>query len=545
MSLSSLSSVPKGIYVKKEIIIDAEEKPIRLALLEDKKLVELHEQAGEDRLSVGDIYLARVKKIAPGLNAAFVDLGCEKDAFLHYHDLGPQVQSALKYTREVNENKYRSSHLNRFAMEPDIPKSGAIGDVLQAGQRILVQIEKEPISTKGPRISAEISIAGRYLVLAPFSARLSISQKIESKHERDRLKRLINSIKPKGFGVIIRTVAQGKKVAELDADLNHLMNRWNSAYKQIRGNDKFPKRILSEIHKASLILRDIFSDEFVNIVCNEAALAEEIRDYLQRIAPDAVKLLTHHRSQLPVFESYGVDKQIKQAFGRTVSLSKGAYLIIETTEAMHVIDVNSGSRAASKESQEENSLQVNLLAATEIAHQLRLRDMGGIVVIDFIDMKQADNRKKLFDHLRGAMEVDRAKHKILPLSPFGLIQITRQRVRPALHIKTREPNPSNGRVAEVEAPITLIDKIESFLSDWVESNRREALALHVHPFVAAYLRQGIPSVRQRWWLTYKKWVKVVPRNAFQYLEYKFYSAKQLVDPEHFTAKVVGESAGLS
>lgn len=526
--------------MKKEIVIDAEEKPIRLALLEDKKLVELHEQAGENKLSVGDIYLAKVRKTAPGLNAAFVDLDCEKDAFLHYHDLGPQVQSALKYTREVSKNKYRSSDLQRFSMEPDIPKAGAVGDVLQPGQKILVQIQKEPISTKGPRISAEISIAGRYLILVPFSARISISQKIEDKHERDRLKRLINSIKPKGFGVIIRTVAQGKKVAELDGDLNYLMKRWHTAYKQVRGSDKLPTRILSEINKASLILRDIFSDEFTNIVCNEAGLAEEIRDYLQLIAPDAVKLLTYHRSQLPVFEKYGVDKQIKQAFGRTVSMSKGAYLVIETTEAMHVIDVNSGSRTAPKESQEENSLQVNLSAATEIARQLRLRDMGGIVVVDFIDMKQADNRKKLFDRLQESMEGDRAKHKILPLSKFGLIQITRQRVRPAVEIKTREPNPSNERAAEIEPPIVLIDKIESLLADLVKSKRFESLTLHVHPFVAAYLRRGIPSIRQRWWLTHKKCVKIVPRNAFQYLEYKFYSAKQALDPKRFTARADGE-----
>lgn len=517
--------------MKKEIIIDAEKDKIRFALLEDKKLIGLHEQDGENEFSVGDVYLARVRKIAAGLNAAFVDLGYHKDAFLHYHDLGPQVLSLLKYTREVNKNKYRSKNLQRFAIEADIDKDGSISDVLKPGQKILVQIEKEPISTKGPRISSEISIAGRYLVLVPFSDRVSISQKIEDTDERNRLKRLISSIKPKGFGVIIRTVAQGRKVAELDIDLNYLMKRWNAVYKQIKSNEQYPTRILSEINKASSLLRDMFNDTFTNIVCNETTLVEEIKDYLQLIAPDKVKLVTHHRSQLPVFEKYGIDKQIKQAFGRTVSMSKGAYLVIETTEAMHVIDVNSGSNTSSKESQEENALKVNLLAASEVARQLRLRDMGGIVVVDFIDMRQSDNRKKLFEHLQEAMKADRAKHKILPPSKFGLVQITRQRVRPAVNIETKEPNPSNQDPDRVDAPITLIAKIEFQLERLIKSKKFSRLSLHVHPFLAAYLREGALSIRQRWWLTHKKWIKIVPRNAFHYLEYKFYTGNEMIDLE--------------
>lgn len=515
--------------MKKEIVIDAQEDTVRFALLEDKRLVGLHEQIGENEFSVGDIYMARVKRIAAGLNAAFVDLGHEKDAFLHYHDLGPQVQSLMKYTREVGKNKYRSKNLQPFSMEPDIDKSGSIADVLQSGQKILVQIEKEPISTKGPRIGSELSIAGRYLVLVPFSERISISQKIENKDERERLKRLIGSIKPKGFGVIIRTIAQGRKVAELYIDLNYLMKRWNTLYKQIKSIEKFPTRVLSEIDKASSILRDIFSDAFTNIVCNETGLVKEIRDYLQLIAPDKVKLVTHHRSAIPVFEKYGVDKQIKQAFGRTVSMSRGAYLVIETTEAMHVIDVNSGSNTNSKESQEENALKVNLLAAAEVARQLRLRDMGGIVVVDFIDMRQSENRKKLFESLQEHMKSDRAKHKILPPSKFGLVQITRQRVRPAVNIDTQEPNPSREGTKWVDAPVNLIDKIESRLEELIKSQRSKDLALHVHPFVAAYLREGIPSIRQRWWLAHKRWVRIVPRNAFQYLEYQFCAAKQAVN----------------
>ena len=496
---------------------------MKFALLENNSLIELHETNGGNKFSVGDIHYARIKKLAPGLNAAFVDLDYQKDAFLHYHDLGPNIRSMIKLIRLANQGRLRTTFLGKFNFEEEIDKNGNIVDVLTPGQKLLVQIEKEPISTKGPRISSEISFAGRYLVLVPFSNRVSVSSKIEDKKEKERLKRLVLSIRPKGFGVIIRTVAKNKKVAELDSDIAFLIKRWQSCFKQIKNNEKLPSCVSNEMGKSSSILRDIFSDDFTNIVCDNKEMTQEIKNYLHSIAPDKTRIARTYASTTPIFEKYNIDKQIKKSFGKTVPMSKGAYLVIEHTEAMHVIDVNSGSSISSKDSQEQNALTINLLAADEIARQLRLRDMGGILVIDFIDMRMAKNRKTLYEYFRNRMKKDRAKHKILPPSKFGLIQITRQRVRPEKKIKTREQDPSNPKKG-IDPPINLISKIEMDLEKKIKVSSK--IYLHVHPFVAAYLLQGTPSIRFRWFLKYKKRVHVFPRNAFAYLHYEFLNKDQ-------------------
>ncbi|MDC1162513.1 ribonuclease E/G, partial [Tenacibaculum sp.] len=469
---------------------------------------------------VGDIFLAKIGKVLTGLNAAFVNVGYPKDGFLHYHDLGPQVQSLNSFIKKVSTGKYKEFTLKNFRFENDINKDGSINDVLKTGQNLLVQIVKEPISTKGPRISSELSIAGRYLVLVPFSNRISVSQKIEDPKEKERLKRLAKSIKPKGFGVILRTVAQGKKVAELDRDLQNSLDRWITMCKRI-ANTNTPTKILSELNRASSILRDVMNDSFTSIITNDETLKVEIKDYLQEIYPEKENIVKLHKSETPIFEKYGIERQIKTSFGKTVSMSKGAYLVIEHTEALHVIDVNSGNRSNKASNQEETALEVNLIAASEIARQLQLRDMGGIIVIDFIDMKTAENRQKLYQHLKDEMTFDRTKHKILPPSKFGLVQITRQRVRPELHIKTRESNPNKN--GEVEAPIVLVDKIEAELERLLNGKKDyKDVTLNVHPFIAAYLTKGISSIRFRWFLKYKKWIKVLPRDAYTYLHYKFY-----------------------
>ena len=411
--------------------------------------------------SVGDVFIAKIRKAVPGLNAAFVNVGYEKDAFLHYHDLGPKLPSLLKFTKSVSTGKLKDFSLKNFPFEKDIDKDGSIADVLKSNQSLLVQIVKEPISTKGPRISSELSIAGRYIVLVPFSDRISISQKIESKEEKDRLKRLVKSITPQGFGIIVRTVAEGKKVAELDKDLQNLLSRWTAMCKKLN-KAHHPSKVLGEMNKASSMLRDIFNDTFTSIHVDDEELYYQIKDYVQEIAPNKESIVKLYQSNVPIFEKFGIERQIKTSFGKTVSMAKGAYLIIEHTEALHVIDVNSGNRSNKANNQEDTALEVNLIAATEIARQLRLRDMGGIIVIDFIDMTNADNRQQLFNHLRDEMKDDRAKHKILPPSKFGLIQITRQRVRPEMNIKTQEENPDaiiNG--SEVEAPIGIVQKITS------------------------------------------------------------------------------------
>lgn len=505
--------------VNKELIVRSSSSDVDFALLKDGKLIELHKEEFSSDFTVGDIMLAKIRKPVSGLNAAFVNVGYEKDAFLHYHDLGPQLSTLLKFIKRVSTGKLKDFSLKDFPFEKDIDKNGVINDVIKANQSILVQIVKEPISTKGPRISSELSIAGRYLVLVPFSDRISVSQKIESKEEKDRLKRLVQSIRPKGFGVIVRTVAEGKKVAELDKDLHNLFNRWIGMCKKIYKADH-PSKVLTEMNRASSILRDVFNDTFTGIQIDDETLYYQIKDYVHEIAHEKESIVKLYDSQLPIFEKFGIERQIKTSFGRTVSMSKGAYLVIEHTEALHVIDVNSGNRSNKAKTQEDTALEVNLIAASEIARQLRLRDMGGIIVVDFIDMSNTDNRKKLFDHLREEMKDDRAKHKILPPSKFGLIQITRQRVRPEMAIETTEENPNaNG---EVEAPIVLIDKITADLEKIIQSKSiKNGVVLNTHPFIAAYLTKGFPSVRSKWFLEHKKWVKILPRDAYMYLEYRF------------------------
>ncbi|MFD1314067.1 Rne/Rng family ribonuclease [Namhaeicola litoreus] len=503
--------------MKTELIIRSNSSDIDFALLKDGKLVELHNEVVDNNFSVGDIFLAKVKKTLTGLNAAFVDVKSEKDAFLHYHDLGPQLLSFSKFTKLVRTGKLKDYTLKNFRFEKDIDKGGKIDEVIKAGQELLVQIVKEPISTKGPRISSELSIAGRYLVLVPFSNRISVSQKISSNKEKDRLKRLAKSIVPKGFGVILRTVAQDIKVAELDKDLQNTMQRWVNMCKQIQ-QAKAPSKVLSEMNRASSILRDIFNDSFTSIVTNDPNLHEEVCEYLRGIAPEKESIAKLHKARVPIFDFYGIEKQIKALFGKTVSMRKGAYLVIEHTEALHVIDVNSGNRSNKANSQAETALEVNMIAATEIARQLQLRDMGGIIVVDFIDMHSAEHKRKLFDHLREEMKNNRTKHKILPPSKFGLVQITRQRVRQERNIETKEVVPSSGKV---EAPIVLADKIEADLNRLIEE-KHEGIVLHAHTFIAAYLTKGLQSVRFKWFMKYKKWIKIISRDAFPYLEYQFF-----------------------
>ena len=514
--------------MNKELIIRSNSSAVDFALLKDGKLIELNKEIDDNKFSVGDIFFAKVRKSVGGLNAAFVNVGHEKDGFLHYHDLGPKLPTLLKFIKQVSTGKTKDYLLKNFRFENDIEKNGMVSDAIASNQQILVQVVKEPISTKGPRISSELSLAGRYMVLVPFSERISISQKIENKEEKNRLKRLVQSIRPKGFGVIVRTVAKDKKVAELDADLQQLVQRWKNMCSRLSRISKYPTKVLSEIDRSSSILRDIFDDSFTGIYVDDQELYGEISEYLKTIAPKKAKIVKHYKDSLPIFEKFSVERQIKTAFGKTVSMQKGAYLVIEHTEALHVIDVNSGNRSNKSRNQEETAMEVNMISASEIARQLRLRDMGGIIVVDFIDLGSSENRRVLFEHLKKEMSTDRTKHKILPPSKFGLIQITRQRVRPEINIKTKEPNPNlNG---EVEAPIVLLDKINADLNKIVNNaqHQKKKIELHIHPFIAAYLNRGFPSIRTQWLFKYKKWVKIIPRDAYNYLHYRFISNKKSI-----------------
>ena len=508
--------------VTRDLIINSHASEVDIALLEDNTLVELHREKTNNQFAVGDVYLGRVKKILPGLNAAFVDVGYPKEAFLHYLDLGLQASSLIKYKKMVLAND--DVAMDKFKLEGDLPKNGKISDWLAVGDLLPVQIAKEPIHTKGPRITAEISFAGRYLVLVPFSNRISVSQKIRSSEERNRLRRLMQSIKPANYGVIIRTVAEGKKVAELDADLRSLISKWEQCIIEMKKMTTFG-RMVSEMDQTSVMLRDLLNESFNNIHVNDEKLYEEIQKNIQTFAPQKVDIVQLYKGKEPIFDFFNVTKQIKGFFGKIVTIRNCVYLVIEHTEAMHVIDVNSGHRVNKENSQEDNAFQVNIEAAKEIARQLRLRDMGGIIIVDFIDMHEAKHRKDLFDALVEAMSHDRAKHTILPPTKFGLIQITRQRVRPETEVQVQEKCPVCAGEGKIRPAILFIDEIENHLKYLMVDQNENHLTLQVHPFIYSYLCiDGLFSIRRKWMKKYGKKFKVQSMPEFHTLQYNFQNA---------------------
>lgn len=506
-----------------ELVVDVQPKEVSIAVLEDKSLVELQKEARNVSFAVGDIYLGKVKKLMPGLNAAFIDVGYKKDAFLHYLDLGPNFNTQQKYLKQLLSDPKKAPVLSKTQILPEIEKNGSISDVLKVGQEVLVQIAKEPISTKGPRLTSELSFAGRYIVLIPFADKVSVSSKIKSSEERARLRQLIQSIKPKNFSVIVRTSSEGKRVAELDHELKTLMKRWEDNIVKVP-KLKAPAIIYEETARTVALLRDIFNPSFQNIYVNDKEVYNNVRDYVSLIAPGREEIVQLYTGELPIFDNFAVTKQIKSLFGRTVTYKSGAYLIIEHTEAMHVIDVNSGNRSKGSDAQEKTAIDVNIAAADEIARQLRLRDMGGIIVIDFIDMAEAANRQKLFEHMTKAMANDRAKHNILPLSKFGLMQITRQRVRPAMDVDTSEDCPSCFGTGTVKPSILFTDSLEEKIDCLVNKHHVKKFTLHVHPYVAAYVNKGLFPLSMKWKMKYTHGLKVIPNQSLAFLEYKFFDA---------------------
>lgn len=506
-----------------ELIVNAKGSEVDIAFLQDKVLTELHQEHGVKDFEVGDIYLGKVHRVIPGLNAAFVDVGYEKDAFLHYLDLGPQFRSMDKFVKGTLSGKQKTASLKGFPLEEDIDKHGKINDVLTGSRRVLVQVAKEPISSKGPRLTSELTLAGRFIVLVPFSDKISLSQRIKDIEERKRLKRLMQSIKPPNFGIIVRTVAENKKVAELDSDLRNLVERWEELYTNLK-TAKPPKRVLGELNRTSTVLRDLLSAQFSRIHVNNVEIANEIREYLQQIAPQLEKLVKVHEKD-DLFETFGVNRQIKASFGRQVNLKSGAYLIVEHTEAMHVIDVNSGSRKTGDKGQEQSALETNLECAEEIARILRLRDMGGIIVVDFIDMTSRAHQRQLYEKFKEFLLLDKAKHNVLPPSRFGVVEITRQRVREVTDISTEEKCPCCNGTGKIQAAILLTDQIENNLRYLAEEKKITKLMLKVHPFVGAYLRTGLISIRRKWSLSHKVSLKVQDDFDYSYLQYRFFDDK--------------------
>ncbi len=507
-----------------EVIVDVQPKEISIALLEDKRLVEFQKEGRSATFAVGNVYLAKVRKLMTGLNACFINVGYERDAFLHYLDLGPQFHSYQKYLKQVMSDRKTLYPIAKASMLPEMPKEGSVQNELQSGQLMLVQIVKEPISTKGPRVTCEISFPGRFLVLIPFNDKVSVSSKIKSSAERARLKQVIQSIKPKNFGVIVRTVAEGKRTAELDNELKYLLKRWEDAITKVQKATNFPELVYEETSRTVALLRDLFNPSYENIYLNDEAVYNEVRDYVALIAPECVQIVKQYKGKLPIFDNFDVTKQIKSSFGKNVSYKHGAYLIIEHTEALHVVDVNSGNRAKSKDGQEANALDVNLGAADELARQLRLRDMGGIIVVDFIDMNLAEDRQKLYERMCENMKRDRARHNILPLSKFGLMQITRQRVRPVMDVQVDETCPTCMGKGTIKSSYLFTDMLQNKIGTLVNKLGVKSFTLHVHPYVAAYINQGLYSLKLRWQLKYGFGVKVLPSQKLAFLQYEFYDA---------------------
>lgn len=511
--------------MNKELIINAAPTGVEIALLEDKKLVELHHERADANFAVGDLYLGKVKKLIPGLNAAFVDVGFEKDAFLHYTDLSPFARSILKFTQMGMSDKSENGFdFTKFEIEPEIIKTGKINEVLNGKPNILVQILKEPIAAKGPRLSCEISLPGRFVVVTPFNDIVAVSKKIHSSDERKRLHKIVEAIKPKNFGVIVRTAAEGKNTAELHEDLLSLIDTWKQIQANLKGAEA-PAKILSEQDKTTSILRDLLNEDFNRIITNDKNIYNDTKSYIHKIAPDKSEIISLYNNGTPVFDQYGVTKQVKSSFGKTVNLPSGAYLILEHTEALHVIDVNSGYKSVSN-NQEENALETNMEAAEEIARQLRLRDIGGIIVVDFIDMKLPDNKRKLQEAMEGFMRSDRAKHAVLPISKFGLMQITRQRMRPEVTINTSEICPSCNGTGKVSSTLLLEDEIEKRVH-YLVTHQHKNLTLVVHPIVYSHLTKGIfNSIKRKWRKKYKTPIQIKSNTDYYLTEFHFYDSNE-------------------
>ena len=513
-----------------EVIIDVQPKDISIALLEDKSLVEYQNEPREASFAVGNIYLGRVKKLMPGLNACFVDVGSEKDAFLHYLDLGLQYSSHEKYLKQVLSDRKKLYPIQKATALPDLPKDGSIQSYLKVGQEILVQVVKEPINTKGPRLTCDLSFAGRNIVLIPFGDKVSVSSKIKKGEERSRLKQLMQSMKPKNFGIIVRTVAEGKRAAELDQELKVLLKRWEDTMTRAQKCTQPPALVFEEQTRAVALLRDLFNPTYDGIYVNSEEIFQQIREYVSIIAPEKADIVKMYNGKVPIFDNFNVTKQLKSGFGRTVNYKRGAYLIIEHTEAMHVVDVNSGTRIKKENGQEANALETNLGAADELARQLRLRDMGGIIVVDFIDMNLAEDRQMLYERMCENMKKDRARHNILPLSKFGLMQITRQRVRPAMDVAVDESCPTCHGTGKIKSSILFTDKLEGKIDRLVNQIGIKRFTLHVHPYVAAYINQGMFSLRLRWQMKYGLGIRVIPNQKMAFLQYEFYdSNREFID----------------
>ncbi len=536
--------------MRKEIIINAAANETRIAITEEGRLAELFVETANKEKMVGDIYLGKVAKVMPGIKAAFIDLGLGQDGFLHFSDIGNRFEEYSSMIGDDGEEEGGNGEAREGATA--VPSAQAKGQTgphpaggaapvaapqtaephppprkevqLVKGQEIIVQITKEPVGKKGVRVTSEVSLAGRFLVLLPFDGKIGISKKITSFKEKRRLRKTVQGILPNGFGVIIRTVAEGKDDVSLQKDLEDLIETWREIERTVK-TEKPPALLYKDMATTSSVIRDLFSNDVSRVVVDSKKLHREIRAYIKYTSPQLVDKIEMHRDRAPIFDTFGIEKEIETTLSRKVWLKSGGYIIIEPTEAMVVIDVNSGRYAAKRE-QEQNSLRTDLEAAREICRQLRLRDIGGIIVCDFIDLEDERNKRKVYEELKKEFRKDRAKVTVLPMTEFGLVQITRQRIRQSIVHSFTEPCPACGGTGLVQSKTTTLNQLERWVRRFKAETKETKLTLRVNPELAALLKGGTISRLRRIMLKYFVWIRLESDPAIRLGEFRFISRKQ-------------------
>ncbi len=505
--------------MKNQIIIHSAGKQTRIALIENGELAQIFIESEDNQRTVGDIYVARVHKVMSGIRAAFIDVGMQKDAFLHFSDAGDHLGD---YVKMLNGKGSLSSDakkgLDKFNKLSNNEKQILAGKILNSGQQVLVQIVKEPIGSKGPRVSTDITIAGRFLVLIPMGQYIAVSKKINNKKERRRLKGVVGSMLPDGFGVIIRTVAQGQDKQALEDDLRTVLKKWEMILDKLE-KSKPPALLHKDLDMTESLVRDLFAKNYERVLIDDYQLYKSIKNYVDQIAPRMTSAVQLYKNKEHIFDHTNISEDVNSIFSPRVRMPSGGYLIFEQTEAMYVVDVNSGPYAA-KQKQEDNSLKTNLEAAREIAKQLRLRDIGGIIVVDFIDQRNDKNRKKIYDELKKEFKKDQAKTNVIGMSDFGLVQITRQRIRPSVVRSVSKVCPMCGGSGTIVTRDTIVTDISSWLSKFKTSTDYRAVDVYINPFLKSFLTKGLISTRLKWMFRYRIRITLIADETISLNEFK-------------------------
>lgn len=516
--------------MKNQIIIHASGKQTRIALLENGELAQLFIESEENQRTVGNIYLARVHKVMSGIRAAFIDMGTPKDAFLHFSDAGDHLKEYVQMLNGKNaiyKNVRKELDKTNFDKIPNYEKQTWAGKILQSGQKLLVQIVKEPIGSKGPRVSTDITVAGRFLVLIPMGEYIAVSRKINNYKERRRLKNVVGSMVPDGFGVIIRTVAQGQDEKAIEDDMRDVLKKWERILERLE-TAKPPELLYKDLDMTESLVRDLFAKQYERVLIDDPTMHKKIKSYVSQIAPQMLPNVELYKGSEHIFDFMKIAKDVDSIFSPRVRMPSGGYLIFEQTEAMYVVDVNSGPYAA-KEKQEDNSLKTNLEAAREVAKQLRLRDIGGIIVVDFIDLRSSKNRKKIYDELKKEFKKDPAKTNVIGMSDFGLIQITRQRIRPSVVNSVSKVCPMCGGSGNVVTQNTIIADLDAWLSKFRHTTDYRAVDIYINPYLKSYIEKGFFSIKWKW--MYRYWLKItlIPDETVSLNEYKVTLAGSDID----------------